>query len=226
MTEKPEYKSVFISDVHLGTKACKAKRLHTFLDSFVAENLFLVGDIIDGWALRRRHYWTKKQTEVIRRILKLSEHMNVYYIPGNHDEFVRPFFKYDFQFGRCQIADSFDYHGIDGRKYLVTHGDYYDLTMKIPTPVINLCAHIWDYIPHKEENSSFTDKMYKLLGTENVIAKSLRRNGYDSCITGHTHSPKIKEHYMNCGDWVTNCTALVEHLDGTWELIYNNSPSD
>jgi UDP-2,3-diacylglucosamine pyrophosphatase LpxH len=226
MTEKPEYKSVFISDVHLGTKSCKAKRLHTFLDSFVAENLYLVGDIVDGWALRRRHYWTKTQTEVIRRILKLSEKMNVYYVAGNHDEFIRPFFKYDFQFGRCQIVDSCDYRGIDGRKYLVTHGDYYDLTMRIPSFVINFFAHIWDYIPHKEENSSFTDKMYKIFGTENVIKKHINLKGYDCAITGHTHSPKIKEDYMNCGDWVTNCTALVEHLDGTWELLYNNPLTD
>lgn len=218
--DKTEYKSVFISDVHLGTKACKAKLLHQFLDTFESENLFLVGDIIDGWALRRRHFWSKKQTEVIRRILKLSEKMNVYYIAGNHDEFIRPFFKYDFQFGRCKIIDSFDYIGIDGRKYLVTHGDYYDLTMKIPSPVINFFAHVWDYIPHKEENSSFTDKMYKLLGTEKTIEKFLKLKKYDCAITGHTHSPKIKEHYMNCGDWVTNCTALVEQLDGTWELLY------
>lgn len=221
MIETPEYRSVFISDVHLGTKGCKAKRLHSFLDSFNAENLFLVGDIIDGWALRRRHYWTKTQTEVIRRILKLSEKMNVVYIAGNHDEFIRPFFKFDFQFGNCKIVDAYDYLALDSRRILVTHGDYYDLTMKIPTPVINFCAHVWDYIPHKDENSSFTDKMYKLLGTENVIERKLKRDGYDSCITGHTHSPKIKDHYMNCGDWVTNCTALVEHLDGKWELIYD-----
>ena len=217
---KANFRSVFISDTHLGTKACKAKKLYDFLDTFEAENLFLVGDIIDGWALRRRHFWSKKQTEVIRKILKLSEKMNVYYIAGNHDEFIRPFFKYDFQFGRCQIIDFFDYIGIDGRKYLVTHGDYYDLTMKIPTPVINFCAHVWDYIPHKEENSSFTDKMYKIFGTERVIAKYLKAKKYDSCITGHTHSPKIKDTYMNCGDWVTNCSALVEHVDGSWELIY------
>jgi len=221
MTEKPEYRSVFISDVHLGTKGCKAKRLHTFLDSFVAENLFLVGDIIDGWALKRRHYWTKKQTEVIRRILKLSERMNVFYIAGNHDEFIRPFFRYDFQFGQCQILDSYDYTGIDGKSYFVSHGDYFDLTMKIPTPLINFCAHVWDWIPHKEENNTFSDKMYDLLGTERTIKKYLKVKGYDCAITGHTHSPKIREHYMNCGDWVTNCTALVEHLDGTWELLYN-----
>lgn len=217
---KASYRSVFISDTHLGTKACKAKKLLEFLKSFEAENLFLVGDIIDGWALRRRHYWTKTQTEVLRRILKISESSNVYYIAGNHDEFIRPFFRYDFQFGRCQILDSFDYIGVSGKRYYVTHGDYFDLTMKIPTPVINFCAHIWDYIPHKEENNSFTDRMYKVLGTERVIAKYLKAKKYDSCITGHTHSPKIKDTYMNCGDWVTNCSALVEHVDGQWELLY------
>jgi UDP-2,3-diacylglucosamine pyrophosphatase LpxH len=211
------YKSVFISDVHLGTKACKAKRLHAFLSSIQCDNLFLVGDIVDGWALRRKHYWTKTQTEVIRKILKLSEEMNVYYIAGNHDEFIRPFFKYDFQFGRCQILDHFDYNGIDGRKYYVTHGDYFDLTMKIPSSLINFFAH---FTP---DNTSLTEKLYKWLGTEKIISKYIKTKGYDCAITGHTHSPKIKDHYMNCGDWVTNCTALVEHLDGRWELLYNNS---
>lgn len=217
--KKIEYKSVFISDIHLGTKGCKAKRLHAFLDSFDAENLFLVGDIIDGWALRRRHYWTKTQTEVLRRILKLSEKMNVVYIAGNHDEFIRPFFKFDIQFGKFQILDSFDYYGIDGRSYFVSHGDYFDLTMKIPTPIINFCAHIWDYIPHDESAGSFTDKMFALLGTERVIRKYINHKNYDCAITGHTHDPMIKDDYMNCGDWVSNCTALVEHLDGTWELL-------
>jgi len=218
--DKPKYRSVFISDVHLGTKACKAKRLHQFLDSFHAENLFLVGDIIDGWALRRRHYWTKKQTEVIRRILKMSEEINVYYIAGNHDEFIRPFFKYDFQFGRCQILDSYDYVGVDGRRIYVSHGDYFDLTMKIPTPVINFAARIWDFIPHKEGQDSFSHIMYNILGTEHTIKKYIKAKGYDCAITGHTHSPKIKENYMNCGDWVDNCSALVENTDGKWELIY------
>lgn len=218
--EKKDYRSVFISDVHLGTKGCKAKKLHNFLDTFTAENLFLVGDIIDGWALRRRHYWTKKQTEVIRRILKLSEEMNVYYIAGNHDEFIRPFFKYDFQFGRCQILDSYDYVALDGRRIYVSHGDYFDLTMKIPTPIINFAAHIWDYIPHKEDNDSFTDKMYDILGTETTIKKYIKAKGYDCSITGHTHAPKIRDHYMNCGDWVTNCSALTEDRDGNWNLSY------
>ena len=219
--DKAKYRSVFISDVHLGTKGCKAKKLLKFLDSFESENLFLVGDIIDGWALRRRHYWTKSQTEVIRKILKLSEEMNVYYIAGNHDEFIRPFFKYDFQFGRCQILDSYDYVALDGRRIFVSHGDYFDLTMKIPTPLINLAARLWDLFPHKETDNSFSDKMYDMLGTERTIKRYIDRHRYDCSITGHTHSPKIKENYMNSGDWVTNCTALIETLEGQWRLLYN-----
>ena len=206
-----QYKSVFISDVHLGTKSCKAKRLHDFLSSMEAENLYLVGDIIDGWALKREHYWTKGQTELLRKFLKLSEKMNVYFLPGNHDEFVRPFFKFDFQVGDIQVLDSVDYDAIDGRRIYVCHGDRFDLTMKIPRQVINLFAHISD--------GSLTDKMYKWLGTEKVIEKFITARGYDSTITGHTHDPMIKDRYMNCGDWVTNCTALVEHLDGTWEIV-------
>ena len=216
------YRSVFISDVHLGTKSCKAKRLHDFLSSIETENLFLVGDIIDGWALRRKHYWNKTQTEIIRRILKLSEKINVYYIAGNHDEFIRPFFKYDFQFGTCQILDSYDYESLDGRRILVSHGDYFDLTMRIPRPVINFFARIVDLLPNRFTSTDFNHRMYKLLGVEHTIEKYLKLRGYDSCVTGHTHSPKIREHYMNCGDWVTNCTAIVENLEGEWSLIGNH----
>ena len=216
------YRSVFISDVHLGTKSCKAKRLHDFLSSIETENLFLVGDIIDGWALRRKHYWNKTQTEIIRRILKLSEKINVYYIAGNHDEFIRPFFKYDFQFGTCQILDSYDYESLDGRRILVSHGDYFDLTMRIPRPVIDFFARIADLLPNRFTSTDFNHRMYKLLGVEHTIKKYLKLRGYDSCVTGHTHSPKIRDHYMNCGDWVTNCTAIVENLEGEWSLICNH----
>jgi len=208
-------KSIFISDIHLGTKSCKAKRLHDFLSSIECENLYLVGDIIDGWALRREHYWTKSQTEVIRKILKLSEKTNVTYIAGNHDEFIRPFFKYDFQIGDIQILDSLDYDAIDGRRIYVSHGDYFDLTMKIPRQVINLAARFYD--------GSISDKMYKWLGTEKVINKYIKAKGYDCAITGHTHSPKITPTYMNCGDWTHNCTALLENQDGTWELYYHKT---
>ena len=203
-------KSIFISDIHLGTKSCKAKRLHDFLSNIECENLFLVGDIIDGWALRRKHYWTKSQTEVIRKILKLSEKINVYYIVGNHDEFIRPFFKYDFQIGDIKILDSMDYDAVDGRRIFVTHGDKFDITMKIPRQIINFFGHFYD--------GSMTDKIYKYLGQKKLLEKYIKSKGYDCSISGHTHDPVIEDTYMNCGDWTSLCTALIEHNDGSWEL--------
>lgn len=213
--KRPHYKAVFISDVHLGTKGCKAQKLHKFLDSFTADYLFLVGDIIDAWALRRRHYWPKAHTEVIRRILKLSERMKVIYLPGNHDEFVRPFIKEGIELANITVVDKYIYNDV-----WVTHGDYFDLTMRVPTKFINFIAHIWDWVPHSERYSSFTDFMYKWLGTERTIVKWIRKKGYKSCLTGHTHSPKIKGAYMNCGDWVYNCSYIVHNENDTWELKY------
>lgn len=206
-------KSIFISDIHLGTKSCKAKVLHDFLCNIDCENLFLVGDIIDGWALRRKHYWTKGQTEVIRKVLKLSEKTNVYYIAGNHDDFIRPFFKFDFQIGDIKILDSMDYDAIDGRRIFVTHGDKFDITMKIPRPVINFFGHFCD--------GSAADKLYKYFGQKKLLAKYIKSKGYDCSISGHTHDPVIEETYMNCGDWTSKCSALIENYDGSWELYYH-----
>lgn len=217
---KAKYKSVFISDTHLGTRGCKEEELLSFLKSFEADNLFLVGDIIDGWAMHRRHYWSTPQTEILRRILKLSEKLNVYYIAGNHDEFIRPFFKYDFQFGRCQILDSFNYTGLDGRSYYVTHGDHFDFWMRIPRQVINLFAHFTD-LPIKAAQMGKNPARYlRVTNVEKALRRYAKFKKYDCIICGHTHHPKLTDGFMNTGDWVKNCTALIEHLDGTWELLY------
>jgi len=199
-------KAIFLSDVHLGTKQCKAKELLDFLATVKCDYLFLVGDIIDGWALRRKHYWPKNHTEVLRRILKLSERCKVIYLPGNHDEFVRPFLKEDMKLGNVEIVDSYVFETV-----YVCHGDKFDLTMKIPRPVINFFAHLSD-------GGSLTDKMYKLLGTQKVITKWAKNKGYDSVLTGHTHSPKIVEGYMNCGDWCENCTYITYTEESKWTL--------
>ena len=212
---RPHHKAVFISDTHLGTKICKAQRLHRFLGSFTSDYLFLVGDMIDGWALRRRHYWPKTHTEVLRRILKLSERCKVIYLPGNHDDFVRPFLKSNIELANIIMTDTYIYEGV-----YVTHGDYFDWTMRIPRQAINLFAHLWDWMPHNEGHKSFTDTMYKWMGTETNIVRWIQRKGYVACLTGHTHSPKIKEHYMNCGDWTSNCSYIVHTIDNTWELKY------
>lgn len=198
--------AVFISDVHLGTKQCQAKALLEFLSTLKCDYLFLVGDIIDGWALRRKHYWPKSHTEVLRRILKLSERCKVIYLPGNHDEFVRPFLKEDMKLGNVEIVDSYVFKNV-----YVCHGDRFDLTMKIPRQVINFFAHLSD-------GGSLTDKMYKLLGTQKVITKWAKNKGYDSVLTGHTHSPKIVDGYMNCGDWCENCTYIVYTEEEGWIL--------
>jgi len=199
-------KAIFLSDVHLGTKQCKAKELLDFLSTVKCDYLFLVGDIIDGWALRRKHYWPKSHTEVLRRILKLSERCKVIYLPGNHDEFVRPFLKEDMKLGNVEIVDSYVFENV-----YVCHGDKFDLTMKIPRQVINFFAHLSD-------GGSLTDKMYKLLGTQKVITKWAKNKGYDSVLTGHTHSPKIVDGYMNCGDWCENCTYITYTQEDGWTL--------
>jgi len=199
-------KAIFLSDVHLGTKQCQAEALLSFLNGIKCDYLFLVGDIIDGWALRRKHYWPKSHTEVLRRILKLSEKCKVIYLPGNHDEFVRPFLKEDIKLGNVEIVDSYVFKNV-----YVCHGDRFDLTMKIPRQVINFFAHLSD-------GGSLTDKMYKLLGTQKVITKWAKNKGYDSVLTGHTHSPKIVDGYMNCGDWCENCTYIIYTEEDGWTL--------
>lgn len=214
-------KSIFISDIHLGTKSCKAKRLHDFLSNIECENLFLVGDIIDGWALRRKHYWTKHQTEVIRKILKISETTTVVYIPGNHDEFIRPFFKFDFQIGDVQILDTMDYVAIDGRRILITHGDKHDFWMKVPRQIVNLLAHFTEWKEEAEKINKSVKRYKRISATESDIIKFAKRNKYDAVICGHTHVPKIVDSYMNTGDWTGHCSAIIEHYDGSWELYYH-----
>ena len=219
------YKSIFVSDLHLGTKSAKSKKFLKFLETHSSDNLFLVGDIIDGWALQRRHYWTDKQTEVLRKILKLSITTSVYYIPGNHDDFVRPFFKYGFTFGTCVILDSVVYDAVDGRKILVIHGDYFDVWMKFPKKLINFLARILDFLPFNwlaqaKETNQTPYRYLRVTATEKSLIKHIKSKNYDAVICGHTHIPKFTHNYMNTGDWVEHCTAIVETVDGDWELIY------
>ena len=217
---RPKYNAVFISDTHLGTQNCKEDELLTFLKSFDANHLYLVGDIIDGWAMSRRHYWTKKQTEIIRRILKLSEKLDVHYIAGNHDQFIRPFFKYDFKFGRTEIADFAVHVGIDGHRVYITHGDHFDFWMRVPKKIINFFAHITDLPIFATERQVTNQRYLRQTSTEKALERWRKIKGHDRVLCGHTHHPKLTETYMNTGDWVRHCSYIVEHTDGTWELKY------
>ena len=213
------YKSVFISDTHLGTKGCNAAALLSFLKQLQTEQLFLVGDIIDGWALRRRTYWPKEHSKIVREIIKISERVNVIYVPGNHDDFVRPFLMKSFDFGNFKIHKEYDYKTIDGRTILVTHGDKYDIWMKVPTKVINFLGHFTDWIPESEKKDQTIKRYVRSSRTEKVLRGYVQiRKKYDGVICGHTHEPKIDGIYMNTGDWKKNCSYIVETKLGEFKL--------
>ena len=122
------YKSIFISGVHLGTKDCKAELLNNFLKHNTCETLYLVGDIIDGWKITQNKWkWNQNHTNVIRRILGHAKRgVKIVYVIGNHDEFLRPLLQYKLHFGRIEITNQTVHFGVDGKKYLVTHGDLFD----------------------------------------------------------------------------------------------------
>ena len=240
-----EYKTIFISDVHLGTKDSKADLLNNFLKYNSCETLYLVGDILDGWKVQQnRLKWKNSHTNVIRRILGLSrKKVKVIYIAGNHDEFLRPLIPYVKSLGKIEICNTYDHTGIDGKKYLVVHGDIFDGITRLAPWVSFLGDRAYDmmltlnskfnwfrhklgfgywslskYLKHRVKRA--VDFMFRY---EDNITSYCKRKGYDGVICGHIHNAEIKTVnsvvYMNDGDWVESCTALVEHFDGHWEIV-------
>lgn len=238
------YKSIFISDIHLATKGCSAEELCLFLKHNTCDNLFLVGDIIDGWRIKKKWYWPQSHTNVIRRILTASKRgSKVYYLAGNHDEALRKFLNYDITFGNITFLDRFDYIGIDGKKYLVIHGDFFDVLMLDKKWLMHLGDTLYNFVIWLNIG---LNNIRKLLGFEywslsnylkqntkqalnyinnfeNYLADYCKEHGYDGIICGHIHKAEIRTinniTYMNDGDWVESRTALVEHVDGVWEIV-------
>jgi len=241
----PKYKSIFISDVHLGTKDCKAATLNDFLKNNSCETLYLVGDIIDGWRIQQNKWrWKQTHTNVIRRILGCSKDgTKVIYIAGNHDEFLRPLLSYHIGFGLVEIANQYEHIGVDGKKYLVVHGDLFDGITRLAPWISFLGDRAYDFILSANTNLNWARRKlgfgywslsrflkYRVKKAidfvfhfEKNIAKYCAKRGFDGVICGHIHHAEIKNIdgvvYMNDGDWVESCTALVEHHDGTWEII-------
>jgi len=245
--DKPKYKSIFISDIHLGTRGCQADALCEFLKNNSCENLFLVGDIFDGWRLKKRWYFPQSHANVVRRILTAAKRgTKVYYILGNHDEGLRPFLKYGIDVGRIKILNRYTYTALNDKKYLVVHGDQFDVLMRKDRKWI---MHIGDtlYDAMIQFNIMF-NKFRRLLGLrywslskwlkanakqavkfinryEEYLAEYCENKGYDGVICGHIHKAEIKQIgnvvYMNDGDWVESATALLEHTDGTWEIYHH-----
>jgi UDP-2,3-diacylglucosamine pyrophosphatase LpxH len=239
------YRSIFISDVHLGTKDCQAEKLNNFLKHNSCDTLYLVGDIIDAWKIQQNKWrWKQSHTNVVRRVLGHAKRgTKVIFIAGNHDEFLRPMIPYGFNFGLIEIHNQIEHIGTDGKHYLVVHGDMfdgitrlapwltllgdkaYDFTLRLNTR-INWIRHrfgfgyfsLSQFLKHRVKKA--VDFIFKF---EENLANYCKKRGFDGVICGHIHHAEIKEingvTYMNDGDWVESCTALVEHHNGRWEIV-------
>jgi len=244
MPEKT-YRTIAISDVHLGTRDCKAEALNNFLKHNTCETLYLVGDIIDGWKVSQNKWrWKQSHTNVVRRVLGHAKRgTRVIYVAGNHDEFLRPLIPYGMGFGAVEIVNQTEHIGLDGKHYLVTHGDLFDGITRLAPWLSFLGDKLYDFVldlnsrfnwirhrlgfgywslskflKHKVKKAA--DFMFQF---ERNLAAYCRKRGFDGVICGHIHHAEIKTIdgvvYMNDGDWVESMTALVENYDGSWEIV-------
>ena len=236
------FRTLFISDVHLGSKAAKADFLIDFLRHHEAETIVLVGDIVDGWRLKRNWYWPQAFNDVTQKFLrKARKGTRIIYIPGNHDEFLRDF--PGTHFGGVEVADRIIHEAADGRRYLVLHGDEFDVVVRHARVVAYLGDWAYDAaiainvvfaavrrrlgLPYWSF-SSWAKQQVKtavnFIGEfQKVVVEEARRADADGVICGHIHHAVITEidgiRYINSGDWVESCTAIAEHHDGGMELI-------
>ncbi|GIV60580.1 MAG: UDP-2,3-diacylglucosamine hydrolase [Rhodothermaceae bacterium] len=236
------YRTIWLSDFHLGTRECKAEFLLDFLRRTESDYLFLVGDIFDGWALRRSWYWPQLHNDVVQKLLrKARKGTQVTYIPGNHDEFARHFLH--LKFGDIVVKPRAVHTTADGRQLLVLHGDEFDGVIRHARWLSLLGA--WAYLVILKLNRWFNHARRRLnlpywslaaylklkakravqfvARFERVVAEEAARWDVDGVVCGHIHHAEQRRIgpvlYANCGDWVESCTALVEHLDGRLEII-------
>ena len=238
-----QYRTIWISDVHLGTRGCNADMLIDFLDHVDSETLYLVGDIIDGWRLKKKFYWPAAHNDVVWRLLKRAKRgTRVVYIPGNHDEVFRQFTGLDF--GGVEIRRKAIHETADGRRLLVLHGDEFDVI----TLAHRWLAHVGDAayealmglnrwvnavrraldLPYwslsKHAKAKVKNAVEFISHYEDVVAHAAGIRGVDGVVCGHIHTAEMREidgvAYYNDGDWVEGCTALVEHADGRMEILH------
>jgi UDP-2,3-diacylglucosamine pyrophosphatase LpxH len=236
------YRAIWISDVHLGTRGCKAELLLDFLRESDSDYLYLVGDIIDGWRLKQSWYWPQRHNDVVQKLLrKARKGTELVYIPGNHDEGMRAFV--GSEFGRVRIVEESLHVTADGRRLLVLHGDRFDVVVNYAkwlafigdrayqaALVLNtwfnfalrrLGCPYWSlsaYLKHKVKNAVEYVGNY-----ERALANEARRRNVDGIVCGHVHHAEMREIdgvlYCNSGDWVETCSALVEHHSGELEIL-------
>jgi len=242
---KTNYKTIIVSDVHLGTKGSKSKEIARFLKQFHCENLILNGDIIDGWQLKKSGSWKRKHTRFFNRVLKMmeSQSTNVYYLRGNHDDFLDQILP--LQIGRLQILADMTYES-NGKTYFITHGDVFDsITTNLRWIAylgdvgytfllwLNRVVNYYRYkkgLPYFSLSQFVKGKVKQAVSYvddyETELAKMAKAKGCDGIICGHIHKAENRMidgvHYLNSGDWVETMSALAEDHEGNWELIYFN----
>ncbi|MFN4003413.1 MAG: UDP-2,3-diacylglucosamine diphosphatase [Hylemonella sp.] len=237
------YRAIFISDLHLGTPGCQAGELLSFLKAHSSDYLYLVGDIVDGWQLKRRWYWPQAHNDVVQKLLRRARKgCRVVYVPGNHDEFARAFVGH--QFGGIEVEQEAVHVTADGRRLWVTHGDYFDgviqcakwlayvgdglyeFTLRLNRYFNHLRARLG--LPYWSLSAYLKHKVKKAVNFisdfEQAVAHEARKRGHQGVVCGHIHHAEMREIggilYCNDGDWVESRTALVEHHDGRLEIIY------
>ncbi len=238
------YRSVFISDSHLGSAACQTGELAAFLQRLECEHLYLVGDMVDAWVGGRTTRWKPGQERALVALLqKASPSCRVYYTPGNHDAVMRRFI--GIQVFSTSVEHSFQHRTADGRTFLVIHGDTFDKFVTKLKPIAVTLAIIheaisrlnWTYNAIAERTNLPQSDFARMLkrrikamtekatGFEGLLTEEARRTGSDGVICGHIHRPEMRQAtdgiwYVNTGDWVENCTFVAERFDGTLELVY------
>lgn len=237
-------RAIFISDVHLGTRACQAESLLAFLREHESEYLYLLGDIIDFWAMNRSVQWAGAHNTVVQKVLRRARHgCKVFFIPGNHDEALREYT--GVAFGDIRVESEWIHETLDGRRYWLVHGDEYDQVTRHHRWVavlgdvgynalvrINLVLSrvrrllrrpgYWSlagYAKHKVKKAvSF------IFDFEDAVAHAAQQRGFDGVVCGHIHAAADRRignvRYLNCGDWVDTCSAIVEHFDGRIEVVH------
>lgn len=236
------FRTIWISDIHLGTSGCQAKRLLEFLKATESDKLYLVGDIVDGWQLKRRWYWHQTHNDVVQLVMKKAKKgTKVIFVPGNHDEAVRQFIGLDF--GGIKIRDELIHTTANGKRMLVLHGDRFDGVIacakwlayvgdSLYTMIlkINQVFNTWraraglpywslsQYLKLKVKNA-----VSYITSFEDALAAEARKQGLDGVICGHIHKPEIRDIdgilYCNDGDWVESLSALVEDKLGELRLV-------
>ena len=236
------FRSVFISDVHLGFKGCQANYLNNFLNTIECEYLYLVGDIVDVWSMKRSVHWPPEHNHIVQKILKIAKNgTNVIYVPGNHDEIFRDFVGN--QFGGLNIQQNAVHTTADGKQLLVMHGDEFDAVVRCSPLLAGMGNKLYDwlltanvyvnwcrrklgfpywslagFLKHKVKNA-----VNYISNFESAVVHMAKKHDVDGIVCGHIHHAEMTYIddvlYLNDGDWVESCTALTEHPDGKLELV-------